>query len=82
MMTSLGYDPIWFGVLIIVLAEVGLVTPPVGLNVFVVSRYTGRPLEEVFLGAVPHVFAHLFLLALLIIFPSLILWLPSTMMTN
>ena len=40
MMTSLGYDPIWFGVLIIVLAEVGLVTPPVGLNVFVVSRYT------------------------------------------
>ena len=82
LMVSLGYDPIWFGVLIIVLAEVGLVTPPVGLNVFVVSRFTGRPLEEVFAGAVPHVIAHLFLIAVLAAFPGIILWLPSTMLGN
>lgn len=79
---SLGYDPIWFGVLIIVLAEVGLVTPPVGLNVFVVAKYTGRSLEEVFAGAFPHVVAHLLLIAVLAAFPAIILWLPSTMMGN
>ncbi|HMM71079.1 MAG TPA: TRAP transporter large permease subunit, partial [Rhodocyclaceae bacterium] len=47
---ALGFDPVWFGVLVVVTAEVGMVTPPVGLNVFVVSRYTGRPLDEVFRG--------------------------------
>ena len=76
---SLGFDPVWFGVIIVVTAEVGLVTPPVGLNVFVVSRYTGRPLQEVFAGVWPHVVAHLLLLGVLVAFPQIILWLPSTM---
>jgi TRAP-type C4-dicarboxylate transport system permease large subunit len=76
---SLGYDPIWFGVIMIVTAEVGLVTPPIGLNAFVVSRYTGRPLHEVFRGVLPHVIAHLIIIAAFVLFPSLILWLPSTM---
>ena len=76
---ALGYDPVWFGVIVIVMAEVGLVTPPVGLNVFVVARYTGRPLTEIFQGVWPHVIAHLFLVALLVAFPQIILWLPSTM---
>ncbi len=77
--TGLGFDPIWFGVVVIVLAEVGMVTPPVGLNVFVVARFTGRPLEEIFAGIWPHVIAHLVLVALLCAFPALVLWLPSTM---
>lgn len=76
---ALGYDPVWFGVIVIVTAEVGLVTPPVGLNVFVVSRYTKRPLDQVFRGVMPHVVAHLFVIALFLAFPKLILWLPSTM---
>lgn len=76
---SLGFDPVWFGVIIIVTAEVGLVTPPVGLNVFVVSRYTNRPLAEIFSGVWPHVIAHVLLIALLVAFPEIILWLPSTM---
>lgn len=76
---SMGFDPVWFGVIVIVTAEVGLVTPPVGLNVFVVSRYTGRPLKEVFAGVWPHVIAHMFLLILFVAFPGLITWLPSTM---
>jgi C4-dicarboxylate transporter, DctM subunit len=76
---SLGYDPIWFGVIVIVLGEVGLVTPPVGLNVFVVARVTNQPVGEVFRGVTPHVFAHLVALALLTIFPELVLWLPNTM---
>lgn len=76
---ALGYDPVWFGVIVIVTAEVGLVTPPVGLNVFVVSRYTKRPLDQVFRGVFPHVVAHLLVIALFLAFPQLILWLPSTM---
>jgi len=75
----LGFDPVWFGIIVIVTCEVGLLTPPVGMNCFVVARYAGRPLAEVFGGAMPHVIAHLFLIALLVAFPALILWLPSTM---
>lgn len=77
----LGFDPVWFGVVVIVMAEVGLVTPPVGLNVFVVARYAKRPLAEIFGGVWPHVFSHLALLAFMVAFPSIILWLPSKMAT-
>ncbi len=77
--TSLGYDPIWFGVIMIVTAEVGLVTPPIGLNSFIVARYTSRPIGEVFSGVLPHVAAHMLIIAILVIFPALTLWLPATM---
>lgn len=76
---ALGFDPVWFGVIVVVTAEVGMVTPPLGLNVFVVSRYSGRPLEEIFAGIAPHVVAHLLVIAALIAWPGLVLWLPSTM---
>ena len=76
---AIGYDPIWFGVIMIVVGEVGMVTPPVGLNAFVVARYSGRPLAEVFVGAWPHVLAHLVLIAVLVAVPQLVLWLPSFM---
>lgn len=79
LMTSLGYDPIWFGIMVIIIGEVGLVTPPVGLNVFVVARVTHQPVAEVFRGVTPHVFAHLVAIAVLTIFPELVLWLPNTM---
>jgi len=76
---ALGFDPVWFGVVVVVTAEVGMVTPPLGLNVFVVARYSGRPLDEIFAGIAPHVVAHLLVIAALIAWPSLVLWLPSTM---
>jgi C4-dicarboxylate transporter, DctM subunit len=76
---SLGYDPVWFGIMVIVLGEVGMVTPPVGLNVFVVARVTKQPVSEVFKGVLPHVVAHLFAIALLTVWPALVLWLPGTM---
>jgi len=75
----LGFDPVWFGVIFVIVAEVGLVTPPLGLNVFVVARYAKRPLQEIFAGVWPHVFSHFLLLAVLVAFPSIILWLPSQM---
>lgn len=76
---ALGFDPVWFGVLVVVTAEVGMITPPLGLNVFVVSRYSGRPLAEIFSGIAPHVIAHIIVIGLLIAFPALVLWLPGTM---
>lgn len=75
---SLGFDPVWFGVIIVITAEIGMVTPPMGMNVFVVARYTGRPLNELFRGAFPHVIAHIIVIALMTAFPAIILWLPST----
>ena len=77
--TALGFDPVWFGVIFVVTAEVGMVTPPMGMNAFVVSRYTGRPVAEIFQGSFPHILAHLIVIALLTVFPSIVLWLPNTM---
>jgi C4-dicarboxylate transporter DctM subunit len=76
---ALGFDPIWFGVIFVVTAEVGMVTPPLGMNVFVVSRYTGRPVTEVYRGSFPHIIAHIIVIAILTAFPAIILWLPNTM---
>lgn len=76
---SLGFDPLWFGVIKIVTAEVGMITPPIGLNCFIVARYARRPVVEVFHGTFPHFIAHLIVIALFLAFPSLILWLPNKM---
>lgn len=76
---GLGFDPIWFGIMVVLLVEIGLVTPPMGLNVFVVARTAGRPTEEVFRGVTPFVVAMLVLVVLFTLFPGLILWVPNTM---
>jgi tripartite ATP-independent transporter DctM subunit len=76
---SLGFDPLWFGVVKIVTAEVGMITPPVGLNCYVVARYSGRPVAEVFHGTLPHFIAHIFAIAILVAWPQIILWLPMKM---
>lgn len=76
---SLGFDPIWFGVVKIVTAEVGMITPPIGLNCFIVARYADRPVSEVFRGTWPHFLAHLAAIAILVTFPQIVLWLPSHM---
>ncbi|BCN40507.1 C4-dicarboxylate ABC transporter permease [Alicycliphilus denitrificans] len=79
LVSSLGFDLIWFGVIKIVTAELGMVTPPLGLNCFVVSKYSRTPVQDVFRGTLPHVAAHLVVLAVLLLFPALSLWLPSQM---
>lgn len=75
----LGFDPIWFGIVVILLAEIGLITPPLGLNVFVVSRAARMPLESVFAGSMPFVFAILAVAILLFAFPQIVLFLPNLM---
>jgi tripartite ATP-independent transporter DctM subunit len=74
---SLGFDPIWFGIIKTVTAEVGLITPPIGLNCYVVARYAKRPVVDVFHGVAPHFAAHIVAIAILTAFPILALWLPN-----
>ncbi|MEL6622267.1 MAG: TRAP transporter large permease [Pseudomonadota bacterium] len=75
---ALGYDPVWFGILLMVLLELALITPPVGINLYVVQGI--RPhgsMNDVMLGAIPFVFSMFVMLALLIAFPGLALMLPE-----
>ncbi len=80
-MMKLGFDPVWFGVFVVLLVEIGAVTPPVGVNCFVVQGTSdGRvELEHVFMGLVPYVIAGFVMLLLLCLFPQLALYLPRTM---
>jgi tripartite ATP-independent transporter DctM subunit len=80
-MMELGFDPIWFGVFVVLLVEIGAVTPPVGINCFVVQAASeGRiQLEEVFKGLVPYVIAGFVMLLLLCLFPQMALFLPESM---
>lgn len=71
---ELGYNPVWFGIFMVLLAEVGLVTPPLGLNVFVVAKSSGRPVEEVFRGAFPYVITMLIIATVFVVWPDVVLW--------
>lgn len=77
----LGYDPIWFGVVIVLITEMGVITPPVGVNVYVVQGVAKDiPLETIFRGVFPMVLALLVCNLILIFFPQIALFLPSFMM--
>jgi tripartite ATP-independent transporter DctM subunit len=77
-MQALGFDMVWFGIVVIVLVETALITPPVGLNLFVVHNLRRQgPMHDVIVGALPFVAALFVLLLLLALFPGLALWLPS-----
>jgi TRAP-type C4-dicarboxylate transport system permease large subunit len=77
-MQALGFDMVWFGIVVIVMVETALITPPVGLNLFVVHnlRKSGS-MNDVIVGSLPFVAAMFLLLLLLAFFPGLALWLPS-----
>ncbi|WP_370231095.1 TRAP transporter large permease [Salipiger bermudensis] len=77
---SLGIDPIWFGVLVVLTLEMGLISPPVGINVFIVKSVARDvPLSEIFWGVIPFWCAMLLTLGLLVALPQLSLWLPGMM---
>lgn len=76
---GLGFDPIWFGILIVMVVELGLITPPIGMNVFVIKGIVpDLPLGSIYQGVLPFVVAQILLIALLVTFPWIALWLPST----
>ncbi|RMH52122.1 MAG: TRAP transporter large permease subunit [Alphaproteobacteria bacterium] len=71
---------IWFGILALIVVELGLITPPVGMNVFVISALAkDTPMRETFIGVMPFFLAELFRVALLVAFPALTLWLPAVL---
>jgi tripartite ATP-independent transporter DctM subunit len=75
---ALGYDLIWFGVMIVVVTQMGVITPPVGVNVYVVSGMARDvPIEQVFRGSLPFLWALVFAALLLTVFPQIALWLPG-----
>ena len=77
---ALGYDPVWFGIIIVMVVELGLITPPIGMNVFIIKGMAKDvPLETIFRGVTPFIIAQIVLILALIFFPEIALWLPSTM---
>lgn len=82
--SGLGYDPIWFGIIIVLVTQIGVITPPVGINVYVVYGMAqkiapGITLEAIFKGILPFLAAIIAGIALLFVFPEIILWLPGLM---
>ncbi len=77
---KLGYDPIWFGVIISVVTMIGIILPPVAINAFVVAGVTGTPLSTIYKGIYPFLIGMCLCLGILLLFPQISLWLPRAFM--
>jgi tripartite ATP-independent transporter DctM subunit len=76
---QLNFEPIWFGILVVRVTEMGLITPPVGLNVFIIKGISGVPIGTIFRGVVPHLIADTLQVIVLIVFPQFVMFLPNLM---
>jgi TRAP-type C4-dicarboxylate transport system permease large subunit len=77
---QLGFDPVWFGIIIVMTAELGLITPPVGINVYVINSIAKDvKLTTIFRGVLPFIATDIIRLAILVLFPAIVLFLPMTM---
>lgn len=79
LVTKLGFDPVWFGIITVRCTEVGLITPPVGLNVYIIQGLTGVEMGTVFKGIVPFLCADIVHIIVLVMFPQIVLFLPDLM---
>ncbi len=80
LITSMGYSPVWWGIVNVVVIEIGMITPPIGLNVFVLQGVAKTiPLGVIFRGIIPFLCADIIRLTILVAFPALMLWLPNLM---
>jgi tripartite ATP-independent transporter DctM subunit len=79
---ALGFDPIWFGVIMVIMMEMGQITPPIGINVFVIhgvaSKYNVK-MATIFKGIIPFIIVEVLVILLLTLFPEIVLWLPNSM---
>ena len=76
---DLGFDPIWFGVIVVMVVELGLITPPIGMNVFVIKGFaTDVPLPAIYSGVIPFVIAQIILIIAVFLIPEIALYLPET----
>ena len=76
---GLGFDQVWFGIFMVLMLEFALLTPPVGMNLYVIRGVIGCPIVEVIKGTFPFFIVHLMGLVIVVAFPQIALWLPSTM---
>ncbi len=80
MVSALGVDGMWLGIFLVLLVEIGLITPPLGMNLFVLQKVPGdQTFGDIAAGAVPYLVAMIMLVGLIIAFPSIVTWLPSRM---
>lgn len=79
-MQHLGINPIWYGVLLVINLELAQITPPVGMNLFTIKAITKAPMGQIVRGSAPYVVLMIVVMALVMIWPQIALWLPSTMM--
>lgn len=80
LMMALGFDSVWFGIMMVVFIEMGQITPPVGVNLYVIHGITGKKhFKDIVIGVVPFFLCQIVLIVLLTAFPSLVTWLPSKM---
>ena len=78
LMMKFGYDPIWFGIIVVIVVEVGLMNPPVGMNLFVIqAQAPDVKIADIYWGVVPFLFAPVVLIILLVMVPELVLWFPA-----
>lgn len=78
-MRAVGFDLIWFGIIVTILFEVGVITPPFGINLFILQGITGEPIMSLAKGCFPYVLIMMLGVAIVLAFPPIALWLPSTM---
>ena len=76
---DMDFNPIWFGILVVRVTEMGLITPPVGMNVFIIRGISGVPIGTIFRGVIPHLIADALQVAFLIAFPQIVMFLPNLM---
>jgi len=77
---ALGFDPIWFGVIMVIMMEMGQISPPVGLNVFVIAGVSDNvPMGTIFKGIFPFVLVEILVIAILTIWPDIVMMLPDAM---
>ena len=79
MVIALGFDPVWYGVMVVILVEMGLVTPPVGMDAFMLAGAIDIPVSKIFRSVAPFLAAEVVCIILLAAFPQIVLWLPGTM---
>ena len=79
LVTAAGFDPVWFGIFLVIVVEMAQITPPLGFNLFIIQSLTGRPLGELFWVTLPYLGIMICFVLLLALFPELVLWLPGAL---
>jgi C4-dicarboxylate transporter DctM subunit len=78
-MAHLNINPIWYGVLLVINLELAQITPPVGMNLFTIKAISKAPMGQIVRGAAPYVLLMIVVMALVMVWPQIALWLPGTM---